>query len=158
MNVNWVNSIKTNGEPSKTPFVEEKQNSVEYIVERTGFEQENNNKIIEEFRKNEIKNREFKPHILNFICFLLMLQMILTTIIVFIVIISLVVGNNHLWFIYKLDSEVCKSVLDFLKYYISATIVELLGVLYFIVKQIFENNPIEMFKAISNKNSARKNK
>lgn len=66
MNVNWVNSIKTNGEPSKTPFVEEKQNSVEYIVERTGFEQENNNKIIEEFRKNEIKKQRIQTTYFEF--------------------------------------------------------------------------------------------
>ena len=67
-------------------------------------------------------------------------------IIIFIVIVGLVVGDSNLWFIHKIDTSVFKDLFSFLKYYISATIAELLGMLYFIVKQVFGNNVAKMFE------------
>lgn len=51
------------------------------------------------------------------------------------------------WNIFKnIDVKTTELILDFLKYYVSATIVELLGMLLFIIKNVFDSSLKDWFK------------
>lgn len=110
----------------------------------------NENIIFEQFKENEVQNRHIKCVLLVIVSIFSFFQLLGMTIIVLIVVIGLVVDDNGIWFIHKIDTSVCEELFEFLRFYISATIVELLGMLYFIVKRVFDNNVAKMFD-INNK-------
>lgn len=46
----------------------------------------------------------------------------------------------------KIDLVVLEYLFDFLRFYIGATLAELIAILFFIVKQIFDKSIVELFK------------
>lgn len=136
-----------------SPFNNKKSCDTEALADDIKASSENDRRILKQFEKNEEQNRKFKPKVFWAVCVFIMLQLLVMTVIILIVIIGLVVGDENLLFIHKIDSSVCRELFSFLKYYISATIVELLAMLFFIVKRVFENNVSKMFKANQNRGS-----
>lgn len=100
--------------------------------------------LLAEHSKNEDQFREFKPKVLFFICCIIAIQLLIMNLIAAIVVISSVVGDSGLWFIHKCDTELASVLFDFLKYYISATIVELLTMFFFIIKSIYNQSILKL--------------
>ena len=116
---------------------------------------ENDKNIITQFIENEKNKRNLKPKILYLVCFFIFVQLVIMNLILFVVIISLVLGDGTWYFIRTIDLTIVPEVFDFLKYYITATVVELLGMLYFMIKKVFDNSIIEFFK-LNRKNKENK--
>lgn len=106
----------------------------------------NDEEIIKQFAANEDNKRTLKPKILIWVCAFIIIQLVIMNLILFIVILSLVVGESTLWFIHSINLKIVPDVFDFLKYYITATIVELLGMLYFMIRKVFDNSIVDFFK------------
>lgn len=86
--------------------------------------------------KNEAQKLEFRNKILKLISKLVWIQLFFFNIVVTIIISSLVFNFS----IFKeLEINISVTILDFLKYYISVTIVELLSMLLFIMQYVFNS-------------------
>ncbi len=143
---NWQEAVFDSAKETISPFNNIKSRDTETVVNDIDSAAKNDEAILNQFAKNEEQNRKFKPKVFISICCFIGVQLLLMTIIILIVVIGLVVGDGSLWFIHKIDSSICQDLFSFLKYYISATIVELLAMLFFIVKRVFENNVSKMFE------------
>lgn len=106
----------------------------------------NDEEIINQFTANEENKRTLKPTILKWVCAFIIIQLVIMNLILFVVVLSLVIGDSTLWFIHPVDLTIVPDVFGFLKYYITATIVELLGMLYFMIRKVFDNSIISFFK------------
>lgn len=120
--------------------------SKEDVSEALAQADKNDEKIIVEFAENEKNKRDLKPKILHWVCAFVLVQLILMNAILVIVIIGLVVGDSRLLFIHAIDPVVFPELFSFLKYYISATLVELLGMLFFMIRKVFDNSIIDIFR------------
>ena len=117
------------------------------VAQRVRDIHENDEKIINQFEKNEESKRILKPTILRWVCGFVLFQLIVMNLILLIVILSLVVTDEApLGFIYPIETQSLPEVFSFLKFYISATIVELLGMLYFMIRKVFDNSIVDVFK------------
>lgn len=90
--------------------------------------------IIEGFNKEVAKQKyEFRDKLLRLISRLIWIQLFFFNVIVLVVISAVVFKCSYF------KSNISESVLGFLKYYISVTIVELLGMLWFVMKYVFRD-------------------
>lgn len=94
-----------------------------------------------QLEKNEEKKREHKDIVVNKLFSILKWQFIATYIFTFILIIAIVFGG-----FFNIDSETIKYMFDFLKFYITSILAELVAILFFIVKQVFDKSIFELFK------------
>ena len=95
---------------------------------------DNYNKAI--YKENEEQKLNFRNRLLRLVSWLIWVQLIFFNLIVFLVVSSIVFDCN---FIKDLDMDTSGAILDFLKYYISVTIVELLSMLFFIMQYVFND-------------------
>ncbi len=112
--------------------------------------------IMVQFEENEKSKRELKPTILWWVCGFIAFQLIIMNAILLIIILSLVTGDSNIWFINTMDSNNIPAVFDFLKFYISVTTVELLSMLYFMIRKVFDNSIADFFRI--NRQSNKDNK
>lgn len=96
---------------------------------------DNYNKVIN--KENEEQKLSFRNRLLRLVSWLIWVQLIFFNLIVFLVVSSIVFDCS---FIKNLDMDTSGAILDFLKYYISVTIAELLSMLFFIMKYVFNND------------------
>ena len=94
---------------------------------------DNYNKVIN--KENEEQKLSFRNRLLRLVSWLIWVQLIFFNLIVFLVVSSIVFDCS---FIKNLDLDTSGAILDFLKYYISVTIAELLSMLFFIMKYVFK--------------------
>lgn len=113
------------------------QQLIDVTSERIVLENEiaNYNKLINE--ENEKQKLNFRDRLLHLVSWLIWVQLIFFNLVVFLVVSSIVFDCQ---FIKDLDENISGAILDFLKYYISVTIVELLSMLFFIMKYVFNND------------------
>lgn len=130
------------------------RNNLDQVAEVFYREHENDKVILAEFKNNEAHKRNLKYPILAIITAFSARQLLVMNVIIITVILSTVIGDNRFLFISKIDNSVLPHILSFLKFYISATIVELLGMLTIIVTKIFEN-PIKDFFRINHQGKTR---
>ena len=93
------------------------------------------NDSIEE--NNALQKYTFRNKLLRLVSWLIWVQMIFFNIIILIVISSVVFQFSFI------KNNISASILDFLKYYISVTVVELLGMLWFVMKYVFKDRTKE---------------
>lgn len=92
---------------------------------------------------------------LNWVCSFILIQIIIMNSVLLLVILGSVVGGSSLGFIHSIDEANIPVIFDFLKYYVSATIVELLGMLYFMITKVFDNSILKFFE-LNQKNNQNK--
>ena len=114
-------------EDSSTDITTNKNNT-EYIIE-------NYNKSIE--KRNAKQKYKFRNKLLKLVSFLIWFQLIFFNLVIIFVISSLVFNCTFF------KSDIPMELLSFLKYYISATIVELLGMLWFVMKYVFKESVLK---------------
>lgn len=108
------------------------------------------NILAPELIKNEELKRSQKKDLMRNIFKLLKWQFIATYIlfILFIVIIAL---NDYC---FRINAQVIIEILSFLKFYITSIVVELVSILFFIVKNVFDKSIVDLFKNFDkNKNN-----
>lgn len=88
-------------------------------------------------KKNEKQKLDFRNRLLSLVSLLIRVQLIFFNLVVFLVVSSIVFDCS---FIKNLDINTSGAILDFLKYYISVTIVELLSMLFFIMNYVFNDD------------------
>lgn len=114
-------------EDSSTDITTNKNNT-EYIIE-------NYNKSIE--KRNAKQKYKFRNKLLKLVSFLIWFQLIFFNLVIIFVISSLVFNCTFF------KSDIPMELLSFLKYYISVTIVELLGMLWFVMKYVFKESVLK---------------
>lgn len=111
-----------------SPYIDDKttkSSDVEEIIEGL-------NRSIEEQEENQkrfLRNKSF-----TLIGWLIWTQLIFFDLVVILILLPIIFRND---FFYNLSDNTISLLLDFLKYFIGATIVELLGMLFFVVKFVF---------------------
>lgn len=141
-----TNGFKHVGKPIQTASSDTTNDTVNSVIDIYDEEANNNTAIMTQFQENESQKRNLKPRILKWVCWFILLQLVIMNGILLVIIISTVVGDSALGFIHSIDTTVIPDVFDFLKYYISATVVELLGMLYFMVTRVFDNSILKFFE------------
>lgn len=104
-----------------------------------------------QLQKNEILKRKQKITLMTNIFKILKLQFIFTYIFVFILIIG-VLGSSFI----NISETTIHSVIKFVEFYITSIVVELLSILFFIVKNVFDTSIVDLMKNFDKRN--RKNK
>lgn len=94
----------------------------------------------------EVQKQEFKKKILQLVSILTCIQLVFFNLIVAFVIVAF---TTKISWIKSLKVDAIVAILDFLKYYIGATVVELLGMLLFIIGYVFSDSKLK--KKIENK-------
>lgn len=102
--------------------------------------------LTNEFTANESQKRTFKPILLAIISVLIFFQLIFSNAVILIIVLSLVAGNDKILFINKIDLTIVSELFNFLKYYITSTVVELLAMIYFIIRYVFNDSVEDMIK------------
>lgn len=116
------------------------------IINSYNKEDANNKAIMAQFQYNEAQKRKLKPRMLNWVCWFILIQIIIMNAVLLLVILGSVVGDSSLWVIHSIDEATVPVIFEFLKYYVSATIVELLGMLYFMITKVFDNSILKFFE------------
>lgn len=135
---------------NKSPFSSSGNIKSEQLIESYEFV------LANEFRANESQKRTFKPILLTIISTLIFFQLIFSNAIILIIVLSLVAGDNPILFINKIDLSIVSELFDFLKYYITSTVVELLAMIYFIIRYVFDKSVEDMIKNNRNKDAENK--
>lgn len=100
-----------------------------------------NDILAPQLKKNEKLKREHKRVLLQKLFKFLKLQFIATYIIVAMLIIM--VGAN-MWL--NITETIIAQIFDFLKFYITTIVAELIAILFFIVKNVFDKSIFDLFK------------
>lgn len=94
-----------------------------------------------ELVKNETKKREHKELVVNKLFRLLKWQFVATYFFTFLMIVMIATSS-----ILSINNDVLNSMFSFMKFYISSILAELVAILFFIVKQVFDKSIVELFK------------
>lgn len=98
-----------------------------------------------EIQKNEELKREQKKLLMKIIFVVLALQFIFTYFIV-IAIVVIIACSSYL----SVSDAVMEALIKFAQFYITAIVVELISILFFIVKNVFDTSIVELFKDFDN--------
>lgn len=91
--------------------------------------------------ENENSKRHHKDIVLNNLFKLLKGQFIATYIFTFVMVLMIAISD-----ILSISDTIIESMFSFMKFYISSILAELLAILFFIVKQVFDKSVFELFK------------
>ena len=102
--------------------------------------------LIPQLNKNENQKRKHKLYLLIGIGIFIVIQILVLSAVIGIFVANITLDLT----IFKdLNLDVTDKLLDFLKYYIGATVVEVLGILFFIVKNVYDTSIVDLFKDFS---------
>ena len=99
-----------------------------------------------ELKKNEELKREQKKKLMENIFKILKGQFIATYLFIIIIIIQLTFSSYL-----KISEALAMEIMSFIKFYITSIIVELISILFFVVKNVFDTSIVDMFKNFDNK-------
>ncbi len=151
----WENFKKNIPSASRFPS----QNNSIPLKQAVGLVKEqddNDKKILKEFSENEGIKRKLKPKILLWVCMLALIQIVFMNFILLIVTLGTVANEDGIWFINQISESALPSIFSFLKFYVSATVAELLGMLLIMVSNVFNNAITDIFKINKQQNSKEK--
>ncbi len=118
---------------------------VELPKDTTSKKEDPNSKILsinDQYSLNENQKRKHRKAILIIVTIFISVQLVFFNVVVGFMLSSITIENPMFK---NINSETTELILDFLKYYVSATIVELLGMLLFIIKNVFDSSLKDMF-------------
>ena len=94
-----------------------------------------------QLEENEKLKREQKTDLMNNIFIILKWQFIATYVFVLVVLIALLCST-----LLGIPEKVAIEAISFIKFYITSIIVELISILFFIVKNVFDTSIVDLFK------------
>lgn len=104
-----------------------------------------------QLKKNEKLKREQKKKLLDKIFDILKWQFGVTYVFV-LVIIVIIASSNWL----ALSDTIIERIIDFIQFYITSIIAELIAILFFIVKNVFDKSIVDLFKNFDSKDKEEK--
>lgn len=109
-----------------------------------------NNVLAPQLTKNEELKRQHKTNLMNKLLSLLKWQFVATYLLMFIVVIIVSISK-----FLNLSEMIITEMFSFFKYYITTIVAELIAILFFIIKQVFDTSIADLFKNFD-KNSSKK--
>lgn len=107
-----------------------------------------NDVLAPELRKNEKLKREHKTALMENVFKILSLQFKATYI--FIALFIIIVTFSSML---NISENIILRILDFLQFYITSIVAELIAILFFIVKNVFDKSIVDLFKNFDKKDS-----
>lgn len=104
-----------------------------------------------QLEKNEILKRKQKQTLMINIFKILKIQFAFTYIFVFMLVIG-VLGSSIL----HIPESIIDSVIKFVEFYITSIVVELISILFFIVKNVFDRSIVDLIKNFDKRNKKKK--
>lgn len=104
-----------------------------------------------QLEKNEKLKRKHKTLLMNNIFKILNIQFRFMYVFMFILLIGIIL-SNHL----NISDSIIGNIIDLLKFYIASIIVELLSILFFIVKNVFDKSIVDLIKNFDKQNKNKK--
>lgn len=106
-----------------------------------------------QLEENENLKREQKRTLVDKLFKLLAFQFIVTYIFVFMLILSIIFSGKL-----TLSENVILNLMKFIEFYITSIVVELISILFFIVKNVFDTSIVELIKGFDKRNDKDNNK
>lgn len=94
-----------------------------------------------QLRKNEELKRNQKEKLMNELFKILKIQFIFTYVFVLVLIVG-TLGSSF----FSISEDIVESIIKFLEFYITSIVVELLSILFFIVKNVFDTSIVDLIK------------
>lgn len=135
-------------------YIQEMSNAQEPISSPRDKDVEIDN-FNELFFETEKQKSNLRIKIVNFVKILLAIQILFFNVIIGLIIFSIIIKYDNFNI---LSSTTVSCLLSFLKYYISATVVELLGMLFFITQYSFSKIDSNYFSHIRQKTKKKRKK
>lgn len=134
----------TENEENEVSFVISKENSSD-IESKISAENSRINRelLIPELVANEKQKRDLKKFLLIGVIVFISVQILMMSVFICLLVYSVTIGSNRLT---NIDKELCKSLIDFMKFFVSATLCEFIAMLFFIVKYVFDKSIFELIK------------
>ncbi len=104
------------------------------------------NVLAPQLEKNEDLKRGQKTVLMKNVFVILKYQFIATYVFVFVVLVALLFSA-----LLGISEKLAIEAISFIKFYITSIIVELISILFFIVKNVFDTSIVELFKNFDNK-------
>nr|DAF48218.1 MAG TPA: hypothetical protein [Siphoviridae sp. ctJLl6] len=104
-----------------------------------------------ELRLNENLKRQHKTKLMNNIFKILKIQFVFMYISITLLLIGIFVSN---WL--EISEDIIANIISFMKFYISSIVVELISILFFIVKNVFDKSIFDLFKNFDTKDADNK--
>lgn len=108
------------------------------------------NVLAPELVKNEELKRTHKKILMKKIFSILKWQFIATYVIVFLIVVIIAVSKKL-----GLSDIAIKQIISFMKFYITSIVAELIAILFFIVKDVFDKSIVDLFKNFDSKDKAK---
>jgi len=99
--------------------------------------------LIPELVANEKQKRNLKMFLLIGVIVFIAAQITVMSVYIGQLVYSVTIGSNKLT---NIDKELCKSLIGFMKFFVSATLCEFIAMLFFIVKYVFDKSIFELIK------------
>lgn len=99
------------------------------------------NVLSPQLEKNEELKRSHKTTLMTNIFKILKWQFIFTYIFIFILLSAVVFSN----IVFKLDTKIIETIIKFIEFYITSIVVELISILFFIVRNVFDKSIVDLF-------------
>lgn len=107
-----------------------------------------------QLEKNEELKRIHKNVLMTNIFKILKWQFIFTYLFVSALLIAVVLSN----IIFNLNTEVIKIIVKFIEFYITSIVVELISILFFIVRNVFDKSIVDLFRNFDNTKKKKRKK
>ena len=141
------NELETNAQSEEQDFLSliELQNELEHKKTIDAFLTRN---LAPEMRLNEKQKRNFKERLMRYILIILSIQLGVFLLVVICFALAFCFNTS---FTNSITLDQLKYIVEFLKYYISAVIVEFIAMLFFIVKFVFDRSIVGLIKQLFKK-------
>ena len=130
-----------------------KENNLETFIKNF------NNNILEkslmpELIENEKQKRKFKKIVLTRVCLFIILYSVLMLISLLLLVWAVTFGSNRYS---NIDVNLCSKHIEFMKFFVTASLCEFIAMLYVIVKYVFDKSIVKLVKLFKEDNISKKN-
>ncbi len=130
-----------------------KENNLETFIKNF------NNNILEkslmpELIENEKQKRKFKKIVLTRVCLFIILYSVLMLVSLLLLVLALTIGSNKYP---NINVNLCSKLIEFMKFFVTASLCEFIAMLYVIVKYVFDKSIVKLVKLFKEDNKPKKN-
>ena len=97
--------------------------------------------LMPELKENENQKRKLKKTVLKGVCFFIFFHSLLMFTCLILLIYTITIGSNKFLFI---DSNLISQLINFMKFFVTASLCEFIAMLFVIVKYVFDKSIVEL--------------
>lgn len=106
--------------------------------------------LMPELKENEHQKRKLKKTVLKGVCFFIFFYSLFMFICLILLIYTITIGSNKFLFI---DSNLCSQLINFMKFFVTASLCEFIAMLFMIVKYVFDKSIVELVRLFKDDSS-----